>query len=267
MNKNKSTFGFQDQYILVAGGFRGIGLELARLLLEDGANVMVIGRDSERKERAQQILGGSEKESHRLRIIQADLSNENLLKDVNEKVKQWCSGKLHHLAVFLGSGKTPMGNDFPLDHWRTVFEVNVFGPIGVAQSFIPIMLHGEGNPSIVLTGAIAGIERVRAPMTYSIAKTALITYSNHLAESLVDKGIRVLSISPGNVFYKGGRWEEIIAERPAEVSKLLEEKVGMKRLGTAEELAWVYLSNMSPRNSFTTGHNIVCDGLQVNRIF
>jgi 3-oxoacyl-[acyl-carrier protein] reductase len=267
MNKKQSTFGFQDQYVLVAGGFRGIGLELARLLLKDGANVIVIGRDFERKEKAQQILGGSEIKPHRLKFIQADLSDENLLKDVQENVKQWCSGKLHHLAVFLGSGKTPLGNDFPLDHWRAVFDVNVLGPIGVAQSFMPIMCHGEGNPSIVLTGAIAGIERVRAPMTYSIAKTALISYSNHLAESLVEKGIRVLCISPGNVFYKGGRWEEIMAERPTEVSKLLEEKVGMKRLGTAEELAWVYLSNMSPRNSFTTGHNIVCDGLQVNRIF
>ena len=267
MSNKKITFGFQGQYVLIAGGFRGMGLELARLLLEDGANVMVIGRDSERKEKAQEILGGSEKKSHRLKFIQADLANENLLKDAKEKVTQWCSGKLHHLAIFLGSGKTPPGNDFPLDHWRTVFDVNVFGPIGVVQAFMPIMGHGEGNPSILLTGAIAGIERVRAPMSYSIAKTALISYSNHLAESLVGKGIRVLCISPGNVFYKGGRWEEIIAERPDEIPKLLEEKVGMKRLGTAEELAWVYLSNMSPKNSFSTGVNIVCDGLQINRIF
>ncbi len=244
-----------------------MGLELARLLLDEGANVAVIGRDSERGEKARQTLSHSEMDPRSLKIIQADLSNEELLQDVQAEVKQWCSGKLHHLAVFLGSGKTPPGHDFPLEHWRRVFEVNVFASIGVVQSFIPLMFHGEGNPSILLTGAIAGIERVRAPMTYSVAKTALIAYSNQLAESLVDEGIRVLTISPGNVFYKGGRWEEIMEERPDEVAKLLKEKVGMKRLGTAEELAWVYLSNMSPKNSFTTGQNIVCDGLQTNHIF
>jgi 3-oxoacyl-[acyl-carrier protein] reductase len=240
---------------------------LAQLLLDDGAFVAVVGRDAERGEKARQTLSSPERDSQRLKIIQADLSREDLLRDARTEVEHWCSGKLHHLAVFLGSGKTQPGHDFPLDHWRTVFEVNTFAPIGVAQSFVPLMLHREGNPSIVLTGAIAGIERVRAPMSYSIAKTALVAYSNHLAASLVDEGIRVLAISPGNVFYKGGRWEEIIAERPDDVAKLLEEKVGMKRLGDAKELAWVYLSNMSPRNSFTTGQNIVCDGLQVNRIF
>jgi len=266
MSEKKSTFGFLGQNILVAGGFRGIGLELARLLLDDGANVAVVGRDAARGKKANKILSRPGIDSQRLKIIQADLAHEDLLSAVKLEVEQWCSGKLHHLTVFLGSGKTPLGYDFPLDHWRTVFETNTFAPIGIVQSFIPMMSHGEGNPSILLTGAIAGIERVQAPMTYSIAKTALIAYSNHLAESLIDIGIRVISISPGNVFYKGGRWEEIMAERPNEVAKLLEEKVAMKRLGTAEELAWVYLSNMSPRNSFTTGHNIVCDGLQVNRV-
>jgi len=267
MNEKNTTFGFLDQYVLVVGGFRGMGLELARLLLDDGANIAIIGRDSERGEKAKQVLSHPEMDPRRLKIIQADLSREELLQGAQAEVEQWCSGKLHHLAVFLGSGKTPPGHDFPLEHWRTVFEVNLFAPIGVVQSFVPMMLHGKGNPSVVLTGAIAGIERVRAPMTYSIAKTALVAYSNHLAESLVDKGIRVLTISPGNVFYKGGRWEEIMKDQPTEVAKLLEEKVGMKRLGTAEELAWVYLSNMSPKNSFTTGQNIVCDGLQTNRIF
>ena len=267
MSEKNTTFGFLDQYVLIAGGFRGMGLELARLLLDDGANVAVIGRDSERGEKARQTLSHPEMDPRRLKIIQADLSCEEKLKDAREEVEQWCFGKLHHLAVFLGSGKTPPGHDFPLEHWRTVFEVNVFASIGVVQSFIPLMSHGEGNPSIVLTGAIAGIERVRAPMTYSIAKTALIAYSSQLAESLVDEGIRVLTVSPGNVFYKGGRWEEIMEERPDEVAKLLKEKVGMKRLGSAEELAWVYLSNMSPKNSFTTGQNIVCDGLQTSRIF
>jgi len=257
--------GFQDQFVLIAGGFRGMGLELAKLVLADGAHVGVIGRNPERGVAAEDVLN-ADGPKYRARSFRGDLSIPETLERIRNEVSQWCNGNLHHLAVFLGSGKTPFGYDFPVEHWRNVFETNFFGPLGAVQAFIPMMTHKKGCPSIALTGAIAGMERVRAPMTYSVAKTALIGYANHLAASLVEKGIRVFAISPGNVFYKGGRWEEILAERGKEIEEFLEHSVGMKRLGTAEELAWVYFSTMSPRNAFMTGHNLVVDGLQINRI-
>ncbi len=88
MIEKNTTFGFLDQYVLVAGGFRGMGLELARLLLDDGANVAVIGRDSDRGEKARQILSRPRMDPHRLKIIQADLSREELLQDVQVEVEQ-----------------------------------------------------------------------------------------------------------------------------------------------------------------------------------
>ncbi len=255
--------GFHDQYVVVAGGFRGMGFALAKFLLSDGANVCLIGRSAESREKARSALAAFE---GKVKFVEGDLSQSKTLNSVSCEVKEWCQGKLHHLVVFLGSGKTPFGYDFPSEHWKEVFDTNTFTPISVVQSFLPIMLHREGHPSITLTGAIAGVERVRAPMTYSIAKTALIAYSSHLASHLVDQGVRVNTISPGNVFFKGGRWEEILAQRASEIKEFLNRSVGMKRLGTAEELAWVYLSVMSPRNSFMTGQNIIADGLQINKI-
>ena len=260
-----ADLGFQHQNIVIAGGFRGIGLELAKLLIVEGANIALLGRNYERAASAEEILN-SLNPIGSLKVIKGDLANADTLSEVKGKIDSWSEGMVHHLAIFLGSGKTPPGHDFALDHWREVFEINTFAPIGVAQAFYPMMLHKEGNPSITLTAAISGIERVRAPMTYSIAKSALIAYSNHLAEALVQEGIRVNTISPGNVFYKGGRWEELLAERKDEITAFLETSVGMQRLGTAEEIAWVFFSTMSPENAFMTGQNIVADGLQVNRI-
>lgn len=247
----------------MAGGFRGIGLELTKLLLKDGARVFVIGRSHEKCEEARVVLASFEE---RISFFIGDLSQSKNLLAAHQKAKDWSGGRVHHLAVFLGSGKTPFGYEFPLDQWRQVFETNAFAPIGVVQSFLPLLFHGEGNPSITLTGAIAGVERARAPMTYAVAKTALIAYASHLAAGLIEKGIRVNAVSPGNVFFKGGRWEEILSERPDEIRVFLDQSVGMKRLGTAEELAWVYFSIMSPKNSFMTGQNIISDGLQVHKI-
>lgn len=257
--------GFQGQYIVIAGGFKGIGFELAKLLLSEGAHIAIIGKNRGRAAIAKKELKEIAIKSH-VNVLVGDLSKETKLNHINNQILGWCNGRLHHLAVFLGSGKTKPGYDFPLSHWRNVFEINTFAPIGVIQKFLPMMMHGVGYPSITLTSAISGLERVRAPMTYSVAKSALIAYANHLAEALIHYNIRVHNISPGNVFFEGGRWEELLDERPEEIAEFLESSVGMKRLGTAEELAWVYYSVMSPRNSFMTGHNLVVDGLQIKRI-
>lgn len=233
------------------------------MLLPEGARVFIIGRSSLKCDEARLSLGSLCKNAE---FFIGDLSKTEVLLRAYQEIKTWSGDKVHHLAVFLGSGKTPFGYEFPLDHWRRVLEINILSPIGVVQTFLPLLLHGEGCPSIILTGAIAGIERTRAPMTYSVAKTALISYASHLASGLVEKGIRVNTISPGNVFFKGGRWEEILAERPDEIRTFLHQSVGMKRLGMAAELAWVYLNVMSPRNSFMTGQNIISDGLQTHQL-
>jgi len=258
--------GYENQYIFIAGAFQGVGFELAKMLLFVDAYVGVIGRDRNKGALVEKTFSEIESK-HPAKVFYGDLSIPKVVEQTQKQVHKWCKGTLHHLIVFLGSGKTSFGYDFPVSHWQQVFHTNLFSPIGVVQSFIPLLTHGKGNPSITLTGAIAGVERVRAPMTYSVAKTALIAYANHLAEALLNYNIRVFTISPGNVFFKGGRWEEILAERKSEIDKFLETQVGMKRLGSTKELAWIYFTTISPNNSFMTGQNIIVDGLQIRKIF
>ena len=103
-------------------------------------------------------------------------------------------------------------------------------------------------------------------MSYSIAKTSLIAFTSHLAEELLKYKIRVLSISPGNIKFKNGRWEEIIKQNKRQVLKFIEQNVGMKRFGKTKEIAYIYYSLMSKNNSFMTGTNLVADGLQLKKI-
>ena len=91
-------------------------------------------------------------------------------------------------------------------------------------------------------------------------------FSSHLAQELLSKKIRVLSISPGNIKFRKGRWEEIIKNKRG-VNKFISENVGMKRFGTAKEIAYLYYVLMSKNNSFfMTGSNIIADGLQLKKI-
>lgn len=258
--------GFEGLKVVIAGGFRGMGLELARMLLDARAKVFVIGRSESGQQAAREELA-STSDTKDLELFSTDLESPDGVRSAYERVREWGNGQLDQLAVFVGSGKTPQGHSFPLQHWQKVFHTNFFTPLEIVQTFLPLIEESRKHPCIILTAAIAGVERVRAPMTYSLAKTSLLAYVSHLAEALAPKGIRVLSVSPGNVLYKGGRWEEIISERPEEIERFIRSEVGMQRFGTPKELAWVYFTNMSPCNSFSTGQNIICDGLQVSRIF
>ena len=141
-----ADLGFQNQNIVIAGGFRGIGLELAKLLLAEDANIALLGRNPERGAAAEELLKSLDPIGD-LKVIRGDLADPALLADVKGQIDAWLGGKVHHLAVFLGSGKTPPGHDFSLDHWREVFQINTFAPIGVVQAFYPLMLHKEGSPS------------------------------------------------------------------------------------------------------------------------
>ena len=256
---------FKNQNIVIVGGYRGMGYELAKNILENKGNLFLIGKNSKNEEIVKKKLN-----TYKDNIVlgTADLNLEENVEKICEKINIWCSGKLHHLVIMLGSGKTPFGYNFTIKHWIDVMNKNLFTPILMINKLCDLMFHCENNPSITFTGAIAGVERVTAPMTYSISKTALISYSNHLAKEFVDKGVRVNTVSPGNIYFKGGRWEEIISEKGQdEINKYINDSVGMKRFGTAEELAYIYFQIMSTNNSFMTGQNIIVDGMQTNRLF
>ena len=153
-----------------------------------------------------------------------------------------------------------------LNEWKDVFNENFFVNVNLVNEFSDYIIKKNFSSSIILTAAIAGIERVRAPMTYSIAKTSLIAYTNHLSEHMLKKKIRVFSVSPGNIFFKGGRWEEIQKGNKKNIDKFIKNNVGFKRFGTPEEIATVYLNLMHQSNSFMTGNNLIVDGLQSKKI-
>jgi len=155
-----------------------------------------------------------------------------------------------------------------VENWKDTFEKNFFSIVDLVEILLPVLRLNNKNNSIILTSAIAGLERLSAPQSYSCAKSALSAYVPHLAKFLAPENIRVNAVNPGNIFFKGGRWEEIIEEKGIEKIEIdVLSKVSLKKFGKPEELAWMYLSLMSPRNAFMTGSNIIIDGQQVNKIF
>ncbi len=254
------SLNFNNQNIIIFGGSNGVGLHLAHGLVDSGAKVIIVCKSSKNTKKVKTLLN---KNSYKIII-------SNCFKFDNTKIHQLCksffNSKIDHLVSFLGTGKVNFEMPLNLKEWKDVFDKNFFVNVNIVNEFFKYLKKKNFSSSIVLTSAIAGIERLRAPMTYSIAKTSLIAYSNHLSEYMLKKKIRVYSVSPGNIYFEGGRWEEIQKGNKKEIKKFIKNNVGLKRFGTPKEISKVYLNLMHPSNSFMIGTNIIVDGLQSKKI-
>lgn len=251
---------FENQNIIIFGGSNGVGLHLSKSLIQSGAKIIIVCRSSKNLKKTKSLL---DNKSYKTVVTDCYTFNN---KKIHKLCKKFFNSKIDHIVSFLGTGKVSFKMPKDIKDWKDVFDKNFFVNVNIVNEFSIYFKKKNFSSSIVLTAAIAGMERLNAPMTYSIAKTALIAYSNHLAEHMLDKKVRVYSVSPGNIYFKGGRWEEIKKNNIKKVNKYIKENVGLKRFGTPKEISKVYFNLMNPSNSFMIGTNLVVDGLQSKKI-
>lgn len=254
-------YNIDSQNILILGGTNGVGLELAKYSLNSNYKLIIVCKSRKHINSAKKYLGNTKN----YKIIINDCYQGNF-KKIHKYCKLFFKGRIDFLVSFLGTGKVEFGLTKDIKKWKSVFDKNFFINVKLVLEFLIYFKKKDFSSCIIFTAAIAGVERLNAPMTYSIAKTALISFVNHLANELLTNKIRVISISPGNIYFKNGRWEQIIKKNRGIIKKYIKKDVGMKRLGTAKELAYLYFALMSKDNSFMSGTNIVADGLQLKKI-
>jgi 3-oxoacyl-[acyl-carrier protein] reductase len=119
-----------------------------------------------------------------------------------------------------------------------------------------------GRGSIVLIASIVGLESVNAPLPYSAAKAALISYAKNLGREVARRGVRVNAVAPGNVLFDGGSWARKLAENPDRVRQYIDREVPAGRFGAPAEIADLVAFLASDRATFITGACMVVDGGQ-----
>jgi 3-oxoacyl-[acyl-carrier protein] reductase len=249
----------KDHVALVAGSSRGIGNAIAQGFLEEGARVVITGRNASSLEATQNELSGAFGEE-RVLAWQGDLSKADAPTAVlRATLDRW--GKLDHLVANVGSGRGRTGWELNSEDWRTLFETNLFTSAHVVDSLMPHFVQ-SGHGSIVLIASIAALESLPAPLPYSAAKAALVSYGKNLARAVAAKGVRVNCIAPGNVLFPGGSWDGHLKVRPDEVKRYIDAEVPLQRFGEPKEIADLAVFLCSDRASFLTGGCFVADGGQ-----
>ena len=243
----------KDKKVFISGSSRGISYGIAKKFIEEGANVIINSRDKDSLKTAESLLG-------KCNSIVGDVTNPeealNLVKEADNIL-----GGIDLLICNVGSGKSVPPGQENLSEWKKVFAVNFFSTTNLVEASINFLEKSKG--SIVCISSICGIETISgAPVTYSVAKSALNTYVKSIARPLAKKGIRINSVAPGNINFKGSVWSEKISQDPKDVKTMLIENVPLERFGSPEDVANVVTWLSSDLSNFITGTIVTTDGGQ-----
>ncbi len=215
---------FSGKIAVITGGASGIGAATAALLRHDGAEVVVLDRDT------------------------CDVSNEPAVRSA--------FSALPRVDILVTSAGVAVRN--PVDQqeapgWDRVFEVNVRGAFLAAKHALPRMTTGA---AIVHVASVVGVTGFRQRAAYTASKGAIVALTRNMAMDYAARGIRVNCVCPG--FVRTPFIQPILDDRDR--AERLARLHPLGRLGEPEDIARSIAFLASDDASWITGHALSVDG-------
>ncbi|MGX1130330.1 NAD(P)-dependent dehydrogenase (short-subunit alcohol dehydrogenase family) [Streptomyces glaucescens] len=193
---------------LVTGANRGIGYETARQLAAEGVRVLLAGRDREAVAAAAGELRGA---GLAVRPLVLDVTDADSIREAAAEVER-TYGRLdilvNNAAIRVEEyGRKP--SQQPLAQWRETFDTNLFGVVEVTRAFLPLLLRSPAGRVVNLSSLLGSIgthgnpdsyaysDMFKSLPAYSASKSAVNSWTVHLAYELRDTPVKVNAVHPG----------------------------------------------------------------------
>ena len=235
---------------IVTGGSRGIGLGIAERFVEEGARLVIVGRDPRSGAAAAAALGGNA----------AFLEGDIALPETSAAMADLALSRFGRLDILChNAGIFPETRieALTLVEWERVLAVNLTSTFLSVQACLPAMRRA-GWGRVVLTSSITGPLVGNPGMAhYSASKAGMEGFLRTVAIEVAGEGITVNAIQPGNVLTAG--LQETLGTRHI---RTMEAAVPMGRLGTTRDIANLALFLAGEESAYITGQAIAVDGGQ-----
>lgn len=181
-----------DKIAVVTGAGSGIGEAIATLLHEEGAKVVLAGRN---KDKLQNVANQLAQDS--VKVVPTDVTKKE---EVDELIKmaQQTFGGLDIVINSAGQMLSSKITDYQVDEWDSMIDVNIKGTLYTAKAALPTMLE-QSSGHLINIASISGFEVTKSSTIYNATKAAVHTITQGLEKELAKTGVKVTSISPGMV--------------------------------------------------------------------
>ncbi|TFW28959.1 SDR family oxidoreductase [Massilia horti] len=255
MRTVQELFSLKGKGALVTGGSRGLGLQMAEALGEQGARVVITARRQDELDGAVAHLSGRGIDALG---IAADLSHEaNVLPLVEQALG--CLGRLDILVNNAGATWGAPAEEHPPEAWDKVMNLNVRSMFLVSQAVGRLSMIPRRYGRIINTSSIAGLAGnppgTMKTLAYNTSKGAVINFTRALAAEWGEYGITVNSIAPG--FFPSKMTRGVLSTFGEEV---LVKDAPLRRLGDEEDLKGAVVLFASDAGKHITGQTLAVDG-------
>ncbi|EOU1682215.1 3-oxoacyl-[acyl-carrier-protein] reductase [Clostridium perfringens] len=240
----------KDKVAIVTGGTRGIGRAIALKLADQGANIVINYRNSDKE--AEELKSILEGKGVKVLTVKCDISNFEDSKNLMDKCKE-VFGKIDILVNNAGITKDTLIMRMKEEDFDNVIDVNLKGTFNCAKHASAIMLKQRFGKIINMT-SVVGIAGNAGQVNYAASKAGVIGLTKSLAKELGSRGITINAVAPGFIN------TDMTASLSEKVKEEASKNIPLKRLGDPEDVANLVGFLASDAANYITGQVINVDG-------
>jgi len=240
---------FQNKVAVITGGAAGIGRAAAEIFAREGAAVAIWDLNEVQGKELELILLH---EGFVAKFIKVNTAKyEEVERATLDVIKQF--GRIDVLINNAGITRDATLQKMTTENWQQVLDVNLTGVFNCTKAVSAHMIENKSG-AIINTSSIVGLYGNYGQSNYAATKSGVIGLTKTWARELGKYNIRVNAVAPGFIA------TDMIATIPAKVIEAMREKVSLRRLGTAEDVANLYAFLASDQAAFVSGAVISVDG-------
>lgn len=240
----------KNKVAIITGATSGMGLDTAKLFLQQGAKVVLTGRNEEKLKALESQLEGD------YLLVKADAGS---LTDSQKLIDQTVDhfGKID--ILFLNAGVFAAQGIGTIDEstYDYIYDINVKGPIFTTNYAVD---HLNEGASVIFNTSVSNVKGMPGVSVYGSSKAALRSVVRTLAQELAQKNIRVNAISPGPIETPIWNKTNLSAEEIEGFASGVSSQIPLGRFGQSREIANTALFLASTDSSYITGAEIPVDG-------
>ena len=232
-----------NKTVLITGASKNLGNYLTKFFLDKKYNVVGVSKKS--------------KSNINKNSYTCDLSNPKTTNALFKKIKNK-NKKIDLIIACAGSSKKTYKKQEKFKDWHLAFKDNFFSFTNLLDSYLEI--YKKKSTKIIVISSIASNKITKAPITYSVAKSALNFYARIKAKELAKNKIKINILLPGNILMENNNWSKKLKANQNKVKKYIKENVPLNVFCDPRQIAEMcnYLAADSGTN--ITGSKFIIDG-------